>query len=345
MSPMKRAVLVEPQQIVMEETDDPTPAAGEVVISVAACGICGTDLHAYRGKHPSITCPIVPGHEFSGRVAAAGEGVRERRPGDRVAAQPSIACGSCRNCRDGRPNICSNLRVLGCQVDGAMCERIAVPADLTLPLADSVSFVDATLVEPLAVAVHAARRGGVRRGFRAVILGAGPVGLFLLQALKGLGAASVGITDIVDARLRTAGRLGADWTANPDRDDLRAAIASEYGEQGADAVFECSGSENALNQAVDLSRKGGRVVLVGMYEEPQKLANANYLHEHELDLLGSLLYIDADFRLALELIERKAVSTEPLITHRFSLDQAAQAFETVDKKRDEVVKACITIGE
>jgi len=197
---MLRARLVAPEKILLEKVDIPQVGEKEVLIKVKVCGICGSDIHSYRGKHPFVHPPIVLGHEFSGTVHRVGDGVKDFSPGDKVTVEPNIVCGKCYNCLHGRYNICANLKVIGCVgYDGAF----------------EVSFEEAALAEPTAVALHAVRKAGQKIGDRVVILGAGTIGLLTLQVAKLAGAKEVIVTDLIDFRLDKAKDLGASEIINP----------------------------------------------------------------------------------------------------------------------------------
>jgi len=202
---MKQARLIEPETIVLEEVERPVPANTQVLIAVKRIGICGSDIHAYYDRHPYISCPIVQGHEFSGEVVELGSGVDRLSPGDRVTVMPQLVCGVCLPCTQGRYHICNELKVIGCQADGAAREFIPVDQDLVVKLPGDMSFDHGAMVEPVAVGVHALGRLGDVTGKSLLVFGAGPIGNLTAQAARGLGAASVMISDISSFR---ADRLG-----------------------------------------------------------------------------------------------------------------------------------------
>ncbi len=339
---MRQAELYAPLDVRLREVSRPVPGPDEVVIAVARVGICGSDLHAYHGRHPFIQLPVVPGHEFDGTVVEVGANVQGFAPGQRVTVEPSLVCGVCTNCRQGRYNICERLRVIGCQTDGALAEYLAVPAAKALPLPDSLTWDQAALLEPLAVAVHAVRVARLQPGANVLVLGAGTIGLMTLQAAKALGAGRVVITDLIERRLALALQLGAEHAVNPARVDLVQVLEETFGPPRADVIFECVGVAATAREAVQVARKGTRIVLAGVFEEEVPL-NLGLVQDRELELVGTLMYAGDDFATAIRLVERGQVGVEPLITHRFPLSQAAEAFATADD-REQALKVLVEVG-
>jgi L-iditol 2-dehydrogenase len=340
---MKQIVLQAPKDIRVVDVPWPVPQPDELLVAVARVGICGSDLHAYHGKHPFIDLPVVPGHEFAGKVVAVGAEVNDFVPGQRVTVEPSLVCGVCYNCTQGRYNICERLRVIGCQTTGAMAEYLTVPAAKALVLPDDVSWDQAALVEPLAVAVHAVRVAKIDAGGKVLVLGAGTIGLMTLQAAKAMGAGPVLVTDLRGDRLELARELGADAAVDPRDTDLGIAVDAAFGAQGADVILECVGVAATVRDAIGVARKGTRIVLAGVFEQEVPV-NLGFVQDRELELVGTLMYVQDDFALALELLRRGAVAAEPLISHRFSLERAAEAFAVADS-REGSMKVLIEVGD
>ncbi|MHA1734024.1 MAG: zinc-dependent alcohol dehydrogenase [Promethearchaeota archaeon] len=324
---MRRILIRSPNEAVLEEVPDPAPGPGQVLLEIAYCGICGSDLHAYQGKHPFIDLPATPGHEFSGRVKSWGDGVTGFAVDQRVTVEPSLVCGECYLCKTGRYNICENLRVMGCQGEGAMADYFVVPADKVVPIPEELSFKRAAFVEPLAVGVHAARRSGVGIGSNVVILGAGTIGLSILQVAKLAGAKRLVVTDLVDERLALAGELGATRVINAREVDPVEALLEDKPYEGWDIVFEAVGIETTVRQALDIVRKGGRVVVVGVFGSETRVVMGN-VQDRETEIVGTLMYLRRDFTDAVDYIASGQVKVDPLITSVFPLDQAGAAFET-----------------
>jgi len=340
---MKQVELHAPEAIHLIESPRPSPGPGELLVAVACVGICGSDLHAYHGRHPFVQLPIVPGHEFAGTVVEVGTNVRGFVPGQRVTVEPSLVCGLCYNCTHGRYNICEQLKVIGCQTPGAMGDYLAVPASKALHLPDDVTWDQAALVEPLAVAVHAVRIAQLWTGANLLILGAGAIGLMTLQAARAMGAGRVMISDLLQNRLDLAVELGADEVINPRTTDLALVLEEAFGPQRADVIIECVGVASTVRDAIRVARKGTRIVLAGVFEQEMPV-NLGLVQDRELELVGILMYVNDDFPTALELIRDGKVKVEPLITHRFSLNQAVQAFATADSRKG-ALKVLIEVGK
>ncbi|MFX0063845.1 MAG: zinc-binding dehydrogenase [Candidatus Hermodarchaeota archaeon] len=328
---MKRILIKDPNMINLEEIPDPSPGFGEIKLQIAYCGICGSDLHAYQGKHPFISLPATPGHEFSARIVELGEGVNERgmsfEIGQRVTCEPSLVCGQCYLCKTGRYNICENLRVMGCQAEGAMSEYIIVPAEKVVPIPEELSLKHAVLVEPLAVAVHAIRNSKINIGDNVVILGAGTIGLFLLQMAKLAGAKNIIVTDIQENRLALAKDLGATRVINAAEEDPMRILLKEKPFEGWEIVFEAVGIETTMQQALDIVRKGGKVIVVGVFGAETTVIMKN-VQDREIEIIGTLMYVMRDIKDAIDLIASRKVKVEFLITSVYKLEQAEEAFKT-----------------
>ena len=308
---------------VEEVPPPPPPGPGDVQLEVSWCGICGTDLEEWLSgplfipvtvPHPVTgrRAPLVLGHEFAGVVVAAGDGVTGLLPGQRVAVDTIVSCGACRWCLHGEVTRCPALGALGLHGDGGLAHLCNAPARMCLPVPDAVADDEAALAEPLAVAVRALRRGGLRPGERVAVVGAGAVGLMALQAAAALGAADVAVIEPLPARRALATRLGADRVVPPDD-----AAALE-----ADVAVECAGSPGAVQTAVQALRSGGRAVLLGIVTDAAAIAPMD-LVRGEKSLIGSLSHVwDEDFRVALQLLGRGTVQAAPLITDRIPLGAA-----------------------
>jgi (R,R)-butanediol dehydrogenase/meso-butanediol dehydrogenase/diacetyl reductase len=308
----------------VEEVPPPgPPGPGEVQLQVSWCGICGTDVEEWLSgpvfipavvPHPvtGARAPLVLGHEFAGLVTAVGDGVTAPVAGQRVAVDTIVSCGSCHWCRRGELTRCPALGALGLHGDGGLALRCNAPARMCLPVPGTVADDEAALAEPLAVAVRALRRGGLRPGERVAVIGAGAVGLMAVQAAAAFGADSVAVAEPLPARRALAMRLGADGAVAPDE-----ASALE-----ADVAVECAGSPGAVQTALQALRSGGRAVLLGIVTESAPVAPMD-LVGGEKSLIGSLSHVwDEDFRVALNLLGRGAVQAAPLITDRIPLAAA-----------------------
>ncbi|NLY52005.1 MAG: alcohol dehydrogenase catalytic domain-containing protein [Firmicutes bacterium] len=337
---MRRFNLVEPQRLVEEEVPAPEPTAGEALIAVKCVGVCGSDIHAYYGQHPYISCPIVPGHEFVGMVTKVGEGVDESWLGKRVTALPSLVCGKCYNCRNDRFNICQELRVIGCQSDGAFAEFVRVPADKLFALPDDMSWEEAALIEPLAVAVHAVRIAGDIVNQRVVVYGGGTIGLMVMQVVKAYGAKEVILSEPDAYRRSLAQKLGADYVIDPKGVQPSQWLMDKFGPEGIDLSFECVGIEATIQEAILSNRKGTTIVVAGVFPKPV-MVDMGLVQDRELRLLGTLMYIKEDFTEAIELLSSGKVQGLPLVTHRVDFAETPRAFEIIEKEKGNCVKLLI----
>ncbi|MGI6070545.1 MAG: zinc-dependent alcohol dehydrogenase [Blautia sp.] len=340
---MKQAVLTAPETFEIREVEKPVPQKGEALLKVKAVGICGSDIHAYYGKHPFMSCPIVLGHEATGEVVELGEGVDRVAIGDRVIMRPQDVCGECHMCKEGRYNICKSLKVLGCQETGASSDYYAVNADLLYKIPESLPYDVATVVEPLAVGVHAVKRpvGGVK-GKNVVVIGAGTIGNVVAQSAKGLGAKKVMITDVSEFKLEMAKKCGVDITVNVAKEDIFKVIEENYGVDGVDVVFECSANDGALNQALEYARKGTTIVIVGVFGNKATVNMAN-VQDREYVLMGTLMYEHEDYVDALRLAGDGTVNLEALITQRFPLEKVADAYTCIKENKEGVQKVILTV--
>ncbi len=338
---MQAWTLVDKETLVRQERPLVPLQDGWVRIRPAYCGICGSDLHSFKGKHPMVRPPIVLGHELSGVVAAVGQDVHPEWIGRRVVVEPSLPCGTCYACQHGQYHICFNLQVVGnVGADGALAEYLDVPATRVVPLPHDMALDLAALVEPTAVAVHAVRRVlPLTRG--AVVLGAGPIGLLTALTVKAMGFEPVLITDVRSARLKMSRALGLSHTADP---HSAPKMARTLFSDGPDAVFDCVAVSDTVNQALDLARKGTAVVLVGVPEEPLWI-DAIKIQDRELSLVGTLMYQRQDFETAIDLIYRQQIPAQKLITRVVPFDQVPDAFRRlVDDPQDDV-KVLIKVSD
>ena len=344
---MKQSKLVGEEEFAFEEVEKPSPSEDEVLINVKACGICGSDVHSYKGEHPFVSPPIVLGHEFSGIISETGESVEGFEKGDKVVVEPNITCGTCYNCNHGRYNICENLQVIGnVGYDGAFADYITVPANKSLKIPERMSFEEGALVEPTAVGVHSVRVSEQELGDKILILGAGTIGLATLLAAKDAGASEIVITDLEGKRLERAKRLGADYAVNPSELELglEEFLKQKFGEAKADIIYDCVGFDSTLNEAISVARKGTQIMLVGVPKGELEV-NMAFIQDRELDIQGALMYVKKDFQTAIELVEKGQVKANAFITHRYDLEDLGQAFDLAadPTKMDETLKIIVEI--
>lgn len=332
----------------VEVRDVPRPERvheDDILVKVGAVGICGSDTHYYldgRIGDQVVNFPAVIGHECAGVVESVGSDSGGLKPGDVVAIDPAVVCGRCDQCRGGRPNTCRNLLFLGTpgQLPGSMCEFIVMPRRNCYPLPAGMRLEDGVLVEPLSIALHSLRiLGGPVPGSTA-ILGAGPIGLsVLLAAMRQAPGGTYYVTDKIDARVEAARRAGASWAGNPDRSDIAAEISLRE-PLLVDTVFECSGDPAALDQAVELLRPGGRLVVVGIPPSPRISIDIHSLRRKEITFLNVRRQRHS-FSEAVEFIAGGGTDPRFMLTHRFGVDEAARAFELTAGYRDGVIKTVI----
>ncbi|WP_109482186.1 L-idonate 5-dehydrogenase [Paraburkholderia sp. C35] len=329
---MFAAVLHEPKKLLIDELDEPQPQAGQVQIRVRAGGICGSDLSYYfKGKSGDFAVrePFVLGHEVAGEVAALGEGVSGLTVGQRVAVNPGLSCGTCRYCIKGMPNHCLNMRFMGSastfpHMQGMFRQFIAVSAQQCVPVPDGLDFAQASMAEPLAVALHALRLAGSLVGAKVLLVGCGPIGCILLAVAKRAGAHRIVALDLAEKALQMAARLGADETVLAS-DNAR---IDQWAQQRGtfDVVLEASGSTAGLDTALRAARAGGTVIQVGNLPAGQSPVAANLVMSKELRYQGSFRFTD-EYAVAADELGAHKIDLRPLMTHAFPLGEANRAFE------------------
>jgi L-iditol 2-dehydrogenase len=332
---MRAVVKTAPGEGNVDVLDVPEPSVppGHVKIAVRAAGICGTDLHIYHDEFRSWP-PVVLGHEVSGEISEAGEGVTSVRPGDRVTTETYFStCGVCRFCRTGRVNLCPERRSIGSAVDGGFTSYLIVPEHNVHVLPPNVSFLAGALTEPLACVVHGALElPRLTAGDVAVIAGPGAIGLLSLQVVRAAGARTVMLgTDLDERRLEAARRLGADHALNVERDDCRTAIADVTGGSGADIVYECSGAGPATAMLLDVVRRGGQYAQIGLFGKPVAW-DLDQVCIKELSVTGSNASVPSAWDRALRLMAGGVVDTESLVSGIFPVTEWKQAFDVFESR-------------
>jgi (R,R)-butanediol dehydrogenase / meso-butanediol dehydrogenase / diacetyl reductase len=318
---MKAAVYRGPRDIRVESVAEPAdPSGGDVVIRVARAAICGTDSSEWAHGPLLAAPPVVLGHEFVGHVAAAGPEAGPLGVGDRVVCGAGISCGQCDWCRAGRTNLCAHYRTIGLHVDGGLAEYVSSPAGICLAVPDAVTDDAAAIAQPLAVALHAVRRSGLRTGQSCAVIGVGGIGAFIVAAAAAAGASPLIALDIDEDRLATARTLGAATAIDARGRDLDAAILEATGGEGADVVIEASGTPGAPAAATRAARRGGRVLIVGLQAAPRELDLLS-LTVREVEITTTLAHVcDVDLPEALALLQRGELA--PAVTDRvIALDE------------------------
>lgn len=338
---MKQAILTGPKTIEFSETEKPVIKDNEILMKVKYMGICGSDIHAYYGKHPFMSFPIRLGHEMSGEIIEIGSNVKEDlKIGDLVTMMPQEFCGQCEPCRSGRYNICNTLDVIGCQTPGAACEYFAVHSDLIKKIPDNMTSELAATVEPAAVGVHAVRRCGSIKGMNVVVLGAGTIGNVTAQAAMAEGAKNVLISDLSEYRLDLAKKCGIPHTVNTNQCTLQDAIKEAFDGEGADIFFECVGIGATVNQAIECSKKGHDIVIVGVFGSMPPI-NMAWIQDRELRICGTLMYVDKDFQDTINYMADGKINMTPLISKVFPFNQFNDAFTYIENNSDTSLKVLV----
>ena len=327
----------------LEYSDFPDPAAGddEVLINVKACGICGSDVHGFTGKTGRRIPPLIMGHEAAGIIEEVGKNVSGFEKGDRVCFDSTVYCSKCQPCRMGLYNRCEKRQVLGVSTPefkrhGAFAEYVAVPWWIVSKIPDDMSFVQSALLEPASIGTHAANRAPISTNDTVVVIGAGTIGLFILQAARLRGAARVIVADINEFRLVLAKKLGADKVINPLKSDLRETILKETKNRGADVTFEAVGYAQTFRDGVSLTKTGGHLVAVGNLEKTAEF-NLQELVARELTFTGSYAS-SGEFRDCIDLVASGKINVEPLISDVLPLKDGPGAFDRLLKAQENLLK-------
>jgi L-iditol 2-dehydrogenase len=342
---MKAMVLTGIRQMEMMEWPDPVLTDDkDVLIKLESVGVCGSDIHYYTtGKIGSqvVQFPYPVGHESGGTVVATGNKVTAVKPGDRIAIEPAITCGECDQCLEGRPNTCRNIKFLGCpgQIEGCLSEYIVMPEENCFPIPDHMSFAEAAISEPLAIGVYAVKQSIPMKDAKVGILGFGPIGMSVMLPAQAYGAETFYVTDKIAERLKLAQELGATWTGNPDKTDVVEAINSKEIRQ-LDVVFECCGQQDAVDNALEILKPGGTLMLIGIPEEEKLCFNMDYMRRKEVTIIN-VRRQNHCVQEALDLIADGRINVSKMATHFYNFKNTREAFDLVEGYRDGVMKAII----
>jgi len=340
---MRQAIMISPG--VIEHRDVPKPgelADNEIMLRIQRIGVCGSDIHVYHGKHPFTPYPVVQGHEYSAIVEAVGKAVVKVKPGDKATARPQVVCGTCGPCRRGDYHICENLKVQGFQAPGCAQDLFVVPEDRIIPIPDNISFDQGALIEPASVGAHSTGRATDLKGKNVVVTGAGTIGNLVAQFVQARGAKKVLITDISDYRLSKASSCGISNTANVMKESFKDAIDRVFGDEGFQAGFEAVGVQSTIDDLIEYIEKGSEIIVAGVFEENPTI-NMGFVGEHELKLIGTLMYKHEDYEEAVEFISKGKICTEPLVTKHFPFEQYDDAYKYIDQKGPETMKVMIDL--
>jgi L-gulonate 5-dehydrogenase len=348
---MKAAVIVAPHEVEIREVERPSPVPGEALVQIEAVGVCGSDLHAYEGTQPFFRYPQIGGHEVVGTVVelvpheeppAPIPGRGQPHPpavGERVVLDPSMPCGGCYPCRTGRYNCCEQMRVLGVHAPGAFAEYMVAPLECLHGVSAGISADAAVMIEPLSIGVESTTRARVTEDDSVLIIGAGTIGLCVLQVCRSRGA-RVAVSDLSAGRLELARELGATAALSPAEGDLREALAEVFGASGPAVVIEAVGRAATVGQALDLVAASGRVVMIGLCTEEICIPGALMVRK-ELDFLGSRLH-GGTIPVAAALVESGQAHPEWLVTHHMRLEEAERAFRLMLDEPDSTLKVILT---
>jgi L-iditol 2-dehydrogenase len=340
---MKAVLLEDIGKLTLTEVPRPTLSGpDEVLIKVGAVGVCGSEVHAYKGTHPFRKPPSIQGHEVTGEVVEVGANARDFGPGDRVFVDPQWTCGECTWCRSGRHNLCPSKKVLGTiGWSGALGEYIVAPARSVYRLPDDVSYVTGTLIEPLSVAVHAARRAGVELGESVAVLGTGPIGMMVTAVCNTRGASPIIAVDLQRHCLQVAQEsLGASHTLLADQVRIADRILELTDSIGIDVVFLTAGVAPLLQDALSVVERDGRVVFLALFDEPVRFEPFDIIGR-DVTMLGSQMYNARDIRTAIDLISSGAVNAQAMVTHVLPVEEAQLGFELSATKADGAIKVVL----
>lgn len=332
---MKAAFMYGPRDLRVEEVEAPTTLQpDEVLVRIRVVSICGSDVDLYQSGKVGpfvVEKPFILGHECSGEVVEVGEEVKGLREKDRVAIEPGVPCRRCSYCKEGRYNLCEDVRFMATPpVDGALREYVAWPSDFAHKIPDDMAYSTGAMIEPTANSMAAVIRGGVKEGNSVAILGAGPMGLLSLQAARVRGATDIYVADRNDYKLELAGRLGASNVINTKEENPTEAVMELTRQEGVDVTIEATGAPDIIRQTPNMTRRGGVVVLVGIHGEPTPVNGMEVLFKG-LDVRGLFRYANL-FPAAIKLVASGRIDVDSLITHHFPLDEVGRAFEIADRK-------------
>ncbi len=338
---MKALLYTKPYTFEYTDVPDPTVGDDDILVRVKACGICGSDVHGHTGHTGRRLPPLIMGHEAAGVVERTGRNVTGFAPGDRICFDSTVYCNQCPACKQGQYNRCVKRQVLGVSIPefkrhGAFAEFVAVPHWICAKLPDHMSFVQAALLEPASIGTHAANRPPLSQGDTIVVIGAGTIGLFILQAAKIRGAGTTIASDVNEFRLDLARQVGTDVCLNPAKVDLKEEIYKRTAGRSADVVFEAVGFSETFRQAIALTKMGGCLVAVGNLQKETQF-NLQELVSRELTFTGSCASA-GEFRTCIDLIASGRINVRPLISEVLPLREGPAAFKRLLDGKENLLK-------
>ena len=307
----------------------------DILIKVKSGGLCGSDIHIYHGHNKSATYPRIIGHELAGEVVGMGEGVTNLSIGDHIVIDPVISCSNCYPCSVGRHNVCSNLKALGVHTDGGFREYIVMPQKNVHKISKDICWEEAALIEPFTISAQVLSRGEVTEKDTIFLMGAGPIGLCILQGIKRIGAKCF-ISDLLDQRLEMAKSMGADLTINASKQDVKKVILEKTGGVGVPVVIDAACTNETFEEAIRLAAPAGRVVILGFESSPSRIAQFDIVSK-ELDVRGTRLN-NHRFPAVIQWFNKKEVDAKALISHVFHFTDIKKAIEQAEYNHDETCK-------
>src|SRR5690625_3678787 len=341
---MNAAVLNKPLDIKIKQVNVPDPKEDEALIKVHCIGVCGSDVHYYEhgkiGRYV-VEEPIILGHELAGEVVKIGKNVKNVTVGDRVAVEPGVACGRCDYCKSGRYNLCPEVVFMATPpVDGAWAEYVTVRSDFLFKLPNNISFEEGALLEPLSVGMHAMNRGKITPADKVLITGLGPIGLLTAQAAKMYGVTEIYVTDVIPFRQELAKDLGVTAIIDPSKENLKEKLTRLTNGQEIDVIIETSGNQGAIAETIDVVKRGGRIVYVGMPTVDTIPIDFNTLIDSELDIYGLFRYANT-YPAAIQALTGSNIQIENIITHKYALKDIKEAVEMARNEKDTSIKIMI----
>ena len=342
---MKAMMLTGIRQMEMKDIPEPMIVRDkDVKIKMKTIGVCGSDVHYYvSGKIGSqvVQYPFPVGHEGSGEIVEVGPAVTKVKPGDRIAIEPAMPCWECDQCIAGRHHTCRKLTFLGCpgQADGCLSEYIVMPEESCFPIAESMTYDEAAISEPLAIGVYAVKKSIPIKNAKVGILGFGPIGMSVLLPTVAQGAEKVYVTDKIDARLALAKEAGAYMTSNIDNEDPVKKFAKDAPEL-LDVVFECCGQQDAVDNAIDMLKPGGKLMIIGIPEFNRWSFSVDKMRHKEICVQNVRRQVDC-VQPSLDMMADKTIEVDKMVTHRFDFNNTKEAFDLVTEYKDGVMKAMI----
>ena len=340
---MRAGYIPEPLQAQFrDDLEEPQiTAADQVKIQVKVTGICGSEVHAYHGRHAWRVPPLVSGHEFAGTIVEVGSGVTSCQVGERVTAEPQYGCGICELCRSGRYHLCKEKKILGATYwSGSFGEYIVVPESCVIPLPDTVSFDQGALIEPLAVGMHAIREHQVNKETSIAVIGCGTIGLGVILSAGCFHPRKIIGIDVVDFNLQKALQMGADLTLNSNDPEIVDEILDQTHGRGVDITFVAFGNAPCMKLAAQITKRGGTIAEIAVMDD-SVAAPFSQIQIKELKVCGSNMYTAEDFQAVIHGIDTGEITLDGFITKRYPIEQMAEAMEFADKRPEPVVKVVL----